>query len=87
MSKQNVFYLPSHFGPYLNKELKFSKKVFNNFIDLGLHFDLCENESYSSFVAKVGFFTRRNVSKKPRMFYKLKFFTKCVINCSLLSTH
>ena len=25
----------------------------HSFIDLGLHFDLCENESYSTFVAKI----------------------------------
>ena len=51
ISKQEVSYLPSH----LTKELKFSKKFFS-FIDLELHFDLCENESYSTFVAKAGFF-------------------------------
>ena len=25
----------------------------HSFIDLGLHFGLCENESYSNFVAKI----------------------------------
>ena len=47
ISKQEVSYLPSNFGLYLKKELKFPKKIFLNFIDLGLHFDLCENDSYS----------------------------------------
>ena len=41
---------------YLKKELAFWKKKFHSFIELGLHFDLCENESYSTFVAKAGFF-------------------------------
>ena len=30
--------------------------LFHIFIDLGLQFHLCENESYSTFVAKAGFF-------------------------------
>ena len=47
------FHLASHFGLYLKNELKFSKKLFHSFIDLGLHSDLRENES---FVAKAGFF-------------------------------
>ena len=54
------------------KELEFSKKKFHSFIDLGLHFDLCENESYSTFVAKAGFFTHKNLSNKIQNFYKLK---------------
>ena len=41
---------PTHIR--VKKELKF----FFSFIDLGLHFDLCETESYSTFVAKVEFF-------------------------------
>ena len=32
--------------------IKISKKCFHSFTDVGLHFDLCENESYSTFVAK-----------------------------------
>ena len=32
------------------------QNIFNSFIDLGLLFDLCENESYSTFVAKAEFF-------------------------------
>ena len=55
ISKQEVPYLPSHFGLHLKKDLKFSKNFFS-FIDLGLHFDMCENESYRTFVAKAGFF-------------------------------
>ena len=43
--------IPSHFVLHIKKELKLSKKFFHSFIDLGLHFDLCENESYSTFVA------------------------------------
>ena len=35
--------------------IKIFKKNFHNFIDLGLNFNLCENESYSTFVAKAGF--------------------------------
>ena len=29
-------------------------------------------EGYSPFVTKAGFFMRKNLSKKPRIFYKLK---------------
>ena len=58
---KNASKQPSRFGIYLKKELKFSKK-FSNFIDLGSHFDLCENESYSTFVAKLDSFKRKNIS-------------------------
>ena len=53
ISKQEVSYLPSNFGLCLHKELKFSKTFFS-FIDLWLHFNLCENGSYIAFAA--GFF-------------------------------
>ena len=39
--------------------IKIFKKNFHSFINLGLHFDLCENESYSPFVAKAGFFYKQ----------------------------
>ena len=61
-------HLAPHFGLYLKKESTFSKKKFHFFIDLGLLFDLYENESYSTFVTKAGFFTRKNLSNKPRIF-------------------
>ena len=39
------FHLASYFGLYFKSKLKFPKKFFHSFIDLGLlHFDLCENE-------------------------------------------
>ena len=53
--KTEVSYLRSHFGVYLKKQLTFSKKIFS-FIDLGLHFYLYENKSYSTLVANAGFF-------------------------------
>ena len=59
------------FWSILKKESKYWKD-FVSFIDVGLHFDLCENNSYSTFVAKAGFFTRKNLSKKLQLFYKLK---------------
>ena len=54
VSKTRSFLPTLTFALYLKKELKFSKTF--RTIDLGLHFDLCENESYSIFVAKAGFF-------------------------------
>ena len=33
---------------------------------------MCEKKSYSTFVAKAIFFTRKDISKKPRIVYKLK---------------
>ena len=56
------------------KGIKINKE-FHSFIDLWLHFDLCENESYSIFVAKGGFFSHT------------KIYLKCVIKCSLILTH
>ena len=35
--------------------------MFHTFIDLGLHFDLCEYKSYTTSVAKIGFFMRQNL--------------------------
>ena len=64
ISTQEVSYLPSHFGLYLKKKLKFSKNYFS-FIDLGLHFDLCENESYGTFAAEAVFLTRKSPSREP----------------------
>ena len=56
MSRQEVSYLPSHFWSVSSEGIKIFKKVFHSFIDLGLHSDLSENEGYSTFVAKAGFF-------------------------------
>ena len=50
ISKQEVSYLPSHFGLEGIKTSKKKKKKI--FFDLGLDFDSYENESYSNFVAK-----------------------------------
>ena len=52
ISKQEVSYLPSHFG--LEGIITFKKKKKICF-DLGLDFDSYENESYSNFVAKAWF--------------------------------
>ena len=71
-------HLASHFGLYLKKRLKFSKKFFHNFFDLGLHFDFCENGSYSTLAAKARFFTRKNLSEKH--FNKLKKCDKVFFN-------
>ena len=49
-------------------------------MDLRLHFDLCKNQTYNTFAAKVRFFTRKNLSKKPRIFYKLKMCNKMLLN-------
>ena len=76
ISKQEVSYLPSHFGLYLKKELKFSKNFFHSFIDLGLHFDLCENE--------LGFFARKSLSKKPPIIYKFKMCHKVLSSIYIL---
>ena len=38
------------------KDIKIFKKFLDSFIQLELHFDLCENDSYSTFVAKAGYF-------------------------------
>ena len=48
ISKQEDSFLPLYFGLTRNYNFKF----FSSFIDLGLHFDLCEHESYSTFIAK-----------------------------------
>ena len=64
--------LPSHFGLYFKKGIKIFTKNFHSFIDLGLQSDLWENESYSTFVEKAGFFMRKNPSKKLRIFHKVE---------------
>ena len=65
ISKQEVSYLPTYSGLYLKKE-HFQKKIFTDIIDLGLHFDFCENESYSTFVAKAGFFLHGKIYLRNR---------------------
>ena len=60
ISKQEVSYLPTYSGLYLKRNI-FKKKFFTDIIDLGLHFDFCENESYSTFVAKAGFFLHAKI--------------------------
>ena len=55
---QNKKSLPCpHILVYILERIRIFKKKKKNhsFIDLGLHFDWCENESYSTFVAKTGF--------------------------------
>ena len=63
------------------------KTFFHNFIDLGTHFGLRENESYSTLVAKAGFFYAFKSwifivfsSKIPRIFFKLKMCDKVLFN-------
>ena len=75
ISKQEVSYLRSHFGLYLNKELKFSKKIFS-FTDLGLHFDCVKIKVIALSWQKLNFFMRKNLSKKRPIFYKLKMHDK-----------
>ena len=48
------------------------KKLVHSFIDLGLYFDLCENESYSTFVQKVGFFYARKSIYKTLNFSQIE---------------
>ena len=57
---------------YILEEIKIFLTFFRGFIDLVLHFDLCENESYGTFVAKADFFTRKSLLNKPQTFDKLK---------------
>ena len=59
----------------LRRNLNF-QKLFHRFNDLGLHLDLCENESSGTFVAKAGFFKCKNLSKKLQIFCKLKMCNK-----------
>ena len=47
---------------------------------------MCENESYSTFVAKAEFFTRKNLSKKLQIFYKLKICDKVLFSIYTLKT-
>ena len=47
-------------------KIKIFKTIFR-FTDLGLHFDLCENESYSTFVGKAELFYVQK-SKKAQLF-------------------
>ena len=57
---------------YILEEIKIFLTFFRGFIDLVLHFDLCENESYGTFVAKADFFTRKNLLNTLQTFNKLK---------------
>ena len=52
-------------------------KYFHSFINLGFHFDLCENETYSRFAAKTFLHL---TPKKPRFFYKLKMLDKVLFS-------
>lgn len=65
------FHLASHFGLSFKKELKFKKEI-HIFYYLGLHLYLCENEGYSTPVAKTGFFMRKNLSKKLQFFLQVE---------------
>ena len=67
-------------GLYLRNELKF----FHSFIDLGLQFDLRENESYRNFIAKDGIFFARKSPMTPQIFYKLEMCHKMLFSSTVL---
>ena len=45
--------------------------MFHCFIDLSLHFGLCENESYSTFVANTGYFHSQKSIQEKANFLKI----------------
>ena len=50
------------------------------------HCSIIAYNCYSTFVAKAGFFTLKNLSKKPQIFYKLKIFDKVLFTIYTLKT-
>ena len=70
--KANISLLPTlTFSSISSEGIQIFKKFFS-FIDLGLHFDLCENEIYSTFVAKAGFFYAQKSIKETTNFLQIE---------------
>ena len=64
ISIQEVFWLPSNFDLYIRRN-KIVKK-------LELHFDLCENKSYSTFEAEAGLFYAQKSIEETVSFLQIK---------------